>query len=324
MKLARVRLHSVRDLPDGEIVFTHPDGRPFDVAVVTGPAASGKTTLLEAIAMAKERVASYGRAARPRAFLRRGEANGLVELTLLLDEGERRRAGLAEPVAKLTVQLSGARDDHDPRLVKLLASYSHDPAVGLVDYFPANRRLLPELGAEPPPSEATEARLRLSNDLDKYRGVVPWLRDALTADAAHIAGALRDSGLVTSLAAPDRLAAFRSALRAMCPWLRLVGLCKDGRTLGFARDNGCEPLLFELSDAELDAVLLVASFLRVGHANSLVLIDRLDLHAHPDDQLRWLEALAALAPSSQLIVATTSERLLREIPAAKQIHLGRA
>jgi energy-coupling factor transporter ATP-binding protein EcfA2 len=317
LKLTRVTLRNVRNLPDGDIAFAHPDGRPFEVALVTGPSAAGKTTLVEAIAMAKERVAGNGRAARPRAFLRHGASNGLVELTLLLDVSERQRAGVVEPVVRLTVQLSGALDDHDARVVALLRSSS-------MDYFPARRRLAssfePVTAFEWTTDEGVEARMRLSNDPDKYRGLVPWIRDALLGAATQLASRIRDTGLVLGSELPDALAPFRQMLASLCPWLRLGGLARDGATPMFARNDGSTPALPDLSDAELDAVLISASWQRARPEHGIVLIDRLDLHAHPSDQLRWLQTLTS-AGDNQLVVATSSEALLRGVPAAQHVEM---
>lgn len=321
MKLTRLRLENVRSVADGEYGFTHPDGRPFDIALVTGPSASGKTTVLEAIAMAKERVAPSGRPARPRDFLRAGQSHGLVELTLLLNDDERKRSGISDPVAKIRVAVSGARGETDPRLVDLLGTYSHDPAIGVVDYFPQNRALTAPFGMEPPPDVATERRLRLSRDDDKYRGIIPWLRHNLLLRAGALETELRRGGMVMSTDLVDPLADFSSTLAAMCPWLRLDGLAGDGATPMFLRSDGSSPPILELSAAEKDAVIFAATLRRIGHARSLLLVDRPDLHADPDDQTRILQTLAA--PDNQLIVAASSDRLRREIPAAQHVTLVR-
>jgi hypothetical protein len=316
MKLTRVRLENVRTVTDGEYAFAHPDGRPFDIALVTGPAASGKSTMLEAIAMAKQRVAPAGRPARPREFLRTGESNGRVELTLLLTDEERARTGITEPVVRLRVMLSGGMLENDPKLVRLLEHTDR------FDYFPANRTLTEPLGMEPAPDEATERRIRLSADPDKYRGVVSWLRGGLAEHASNIAAQLARGGMVMGTDVPDPLAGFRARLAAMCPWLRLEGLGPDGATPMFLREGGSNPPMFELSAAERDAVLLAATLERTDHRGGIVLIDRADLHAHPDDQLRWLTTLQA-DHGCQVVVTATSERLSREIPGAQHVVLER-
>ncbi len=321
MKVTRVRLENVRNLEDGEHVFTYPDGRPHEIVLLTGPSASGKTTFLELIAMAKERVASSGRPTRPRDFLRTGASNGLVEITLALRDAERRRFGIGDPIAKLRVQLSGAPSDHDPRLCELLRAYSHSPAVAKLEYFPAQRALTLPLGMEPAPDENTERRLRSSSDHDKYRGVVPWLRAQLAAAAVRLSRELDTRGMVMSSDTVDPIAGFRETLAAMCPWLRVAGLGPDSATPMFLRRDGSSPPIFELSAAEQDAVLLAGTWHRVGLASSLILIDRPDLHADPDDQLGWLRTLAGA--DNQLLVTAKSERLGATLPPSAQIALRR-
>ena len=45
------------------------------------------------------------------------------------------------------------------------------------------------------------------------------------------------------------------------------------------------------------------------------------LYAHPDDHVRWLGALGAAGERNQLVVATTSERLLATVPARQIVRL---
>ncbi len=315
MKLIRAGLENVRTVVDGEYSFAHQNGRAFDVALLRGPAASGKTTLLEAIAMAHQRVASRGRPARPRDFLRAGRSNGTVELTFVLNDGERQRFGLSDPIAKFKVMLSGAPTEVDPRIERLLE------ASDALDYFPSHRQLSEPFGMEPAPDEATERRIRLSSDRDKYRGVVPWLREQLLRRATTLTARLQEGGMVMRADAADPLAGFRETLAGLCPWLRLQGLALDGRTPMFLRRNASTPPMFELSASEQDAVLISATINRNPHEDTVVLIDRPDLHAGPEDQVRWLQTLAG-RHRCQLIVTSASETLAREIPEAQHVLLS--
>jgi hypothetical protein len=308
MKLLRVVTENVRNLPDGEYPFAdRTSGEPLPVVIVSGPMASGKTSLLEAIAMAKERAAAYGAPPDVRRFLRRGAAEGRVVLTLRLDESER-RASDGDPIAEIDVCLAGPRPALAPKLAKLLSSYSHAPS-GKMEYFPAQRRLDAVRSNDAEPDELEEAHLRLRSDASKYRGVVPWLRARLRDDARELGARLSSGGFVTASDAPDSLTPLRRALEAMCPRLRLAGLGADGEP-GFVRDDGSQASLAELSDAEKDALLLATTFQRIGLDHSIVLLDRLELHAHPEDQRRWLTALGALGRDNQLVVATSSDVLL--------------
>jgi energy-coupling factor transporter ATP-binding protein EcfA2 len=325
MKIAHIKTENLRGVRDGAYSFTHANtGQPFDIVFITGPMASGKTTLLEAIAMAKERAGSYGTPVDARAFLKRGASNGSVRLSLLLDEGERQRAELREPVQVIDVPLGGAPPlNVHPQLRALLAEYSHTTDIGKWEYFPANRRLEPAWawGEEPPPDEAAEARLRLSRASDKYRGVAAWLRERVLDDATQLDKTLANRGLVSVAERPTSLAPFAFGLAKLCPQLRFSGLGPDARTPWFERVDGHGVPIDALSDGERDAVLVVATHARIGLTGSVVLIDRPELHVAASAQSAWLRATAQLG-DNQIIAATTSETLLRETTGAEVVRLG--
>src|SRR3954468_15356408 len=81
MKLTRLVLENFRGAPSGNWSFTGPDGAPLDTVIVTGPASSGKTAFLEAIAALKESVGAYDMPPATRRLLRRGASAGKVEGT---------------------------------------------------------------------------------------------------------------------------------------------------------------------------------------------------------------------------------------------------
>src|SRR4051812_7425389 len=94
MKLLRLVLDSFRGAPNGVYSFVHPStGAPLDTVLVTGPASSGKTSLLEAIIALKESVGAWGAPPDPTRLIRRGATRGLVEGTWLLSASEVERAG---------------------------------------------------------------------------------------------------------------------------------------------------------------------------------------------------------------------------------------
>ena len=68
MKIARLSTLGVHGLEDATYELTHRDtGVPHSIVVVTGPAASGKTRLLEAIVAGKEGAAPYATMTAPMA-----------------------------------------------------------------------------------------------------------------------------------------------------------------------------------------------------------------------------------------------------------------
>ncbi|MCA9619489.1 MAG: hypothetical protein KC731_10705 [Myxococcales bacterium] len=321
MKLLRLYLESCRNLPDGDYLFTRRDGVPFDRIVITGPTASGKTTLLEVIAMVKENTAGYGGGVEPRSFLRDGESGGLARLTLLLDPAEMQRAETREAVVTLEVRLSGGLGPAPPRGVReLLRRYRHGEEHPKLDYLPATRCLPIDQIDLPPPSLLDEGRLRLSKAPRKYEGVVPWMRQLLLEEATDAARRLGSEGLLLApVTAEGPLARLRQKIADLCPSLRLVDLADDRRTPRFERRDGTHRPLDQLSDAERDAILLAANAVRIGLRRSVVLLDRPELHAHDADVTRWLDVLGA---DNQLIVATTSPTVRRSVSEAQAIDLG--
>ncbi len=308
MKLLRVIAENVRALPDGAYTFAHPvTGMVIDTALVTGPAGSGKTTLLEAIVVAKERIAGYGPPPNPRSLLRRGANNGRVVVTFVLDPDELARAGLNEPVQPVEAWLSGGGSGTrvDPRMGKLLSDFSE--GASRLCYFPAQRRLDPPQPVERAPSSRDLVRLCVDREGDKFGPVVRWICQRLAADQSALAAQLVSTGVALASHAPDGLAAFRKALAAMCPQLRLANLPPESGMPWFERVDGATLTLDELSDSERDAVLLSGTCALFAFRRSIVLIDRLDLFACGQLEESWLAALATLAPDCQFVVTTSGD-----------------
>ena len=296
MKLLRIDLHNVRGAPDGAYSFTDArTGLPLDVALVTGSTSSGKTSVIEAIAAAKEAVGSYGAPADGRRLLRRGASSGRIEATWLLSEDERTRASIepAEHTILWNVEPGAARIDVDPRLRRLFAELSRDPSRGKVEYFPANRGLDPRdaglVGA--PLSASALTRLRLTRDPDKYAGLVPGLRALALDAAARAQRAVAERGIAMRGQLGDALAPFSSAVSAMVPELRLADVDieepRDG--LRFVRRDRTHLQLADLSDGERQGVLFALAFRHLGLAGSLVLIDEPELHIHAAHRVRFLQ-----------------------------------
>src|SRR5690349_18523054 len=100
MRLRGARCLGVAGVPDGDYSFLDPSsGAALDFVLVTGPSASGKTRLLEVIALAKEAIAPYGTPHETAHLIRTGSRGAKVVLAWEFDEEERGYAGLDdEPV----------------------------------------------------------------------------------------------------------------------------------------------------------------------------------------------------------------------------------
>jgi hypothetical protein len=282
MKVQRVSFRGVAGLPDRTLDFTDArTGAPHAVVVLTGPSGAGKTRVLDAIAAAKEGIRPYGLQATGAAFV--GAAGtAKVALTFHLDESERDFAGSASPTMDAEVLFHPDRVEAqvDDGLRAVLGRFSHNPAYGKVDYFPAERRV-PTFPPFPGLGPAEQRVLRMGKDPRKYGSVLPFLR---TLD--HEA---------------DRRERFAAALASLAPALRFVA-DTSGQVLPlcFSRRGGAPMSVTSLSHAETDAVLFAATATLVGLDHSLVLVDRPDLHA--DDPGAFVAALAGLGRDNQLVL----------------------
>ena len=325
MKLLDLHTIGVRGVPDGAYSFTDPGtGAPLGVVLITGGPASGKTSLLEAIAAAKEAIGAYGGPPETKRLGRAGAEEARITTTWLLTDVELERAQLDEAKQTVTWDLtsSGLRTDAAPGLRRLFASYSRAPGLGKVEYFPTNRRLTPPARAAfGRPGREAEARARLTRARDKYACILDGLHELALDEASRAARALRESSPREAL--PDMFEPFEQAITALLPALRLSGFeLGDGGSLRFSGRSGEVVSLDELSDSEHQGVLLALAFRYFGLEHSIVLIDEPELHIHASVRVRFLEALTALGRDNQIIAATGAAELVNSVERGQVIVLS--
>lgn len=326
MKLLRLTLDNYRGVPDGAYSFTRPaTGAPLDTVYVTGPAASGKTTFLEAIAALKESVAAWDLPPDPARLLRKGARSGKVEGTWLLTAEEAELAESREREVTTTLELGR---DAPPSLAEaglraLFGRYSHDPATGKIEYFPSNRRLLRGPGDKPPPV-FREAGMRLLAHPDKYGFLQRALIDLALSDGMKTLEEATEKGVLLRSDTRDSLAPFRRDLAELTPNIRLLGVeaGERGPELVFERRDGAHLALDDLADSEKQAFLFAVTFRRVGLSRSIVLVDQPELHWHADAQLRFARSLGKLGAHNQIFLATGSPEVTRTAAGHEIIRLG--
>jgi energy-coupling factor transporter ATP-binding protein EcfA2 len=320
MKLVRLVLNGIRGVRDGTYPFA-------GVALITGSPASGKTSLLEAVAAAKEITGSYSAPADPRRLLRPGETRGRIEAAWLLSDEEKAHAGLIVAEQTVVRELGeGARpSDVAARLRKLFTAYSLDPEHGKFEYFPAHRRLAAPGRRTIVPAER-DPRLGLSNDPDKYLSIRAFLHGLAIEDAARASQLLSQRGIVLGKERPDSLAPFKQAVAALLPDVRLldIDIADTKASVPFKRRAGAVVDLEELSASEQQAVLLATTFARFGLNHSCVLLDEPELHLHPAEHARLFQAVVGLGTGNQIIAATTSPAILKTVPPDHVIDLDKA
>jgi hypothetical protein len=287
MKIQRATFIGVRGVPDLTLDLTDARaGVPRALVVIAGPSASGKTRMLEALIAAKEAIMPYGAIVTGAPWIGPGSA-AKVLVTFYLNEAEREFAGTVSQTLEGEVIFYPDRADAvvDDGLRALLARYSHNPAYGKVDYFPAERRI-PMFPPFPGLGPAEQRVQRLGKDPRKYGFILPFLR-TLEHDVAR----------------RERFAAGLAALSPTCRYApdqsgEVIPRC-------FSSRGGAPVTVADLSHGEADAVIFAATAAAIGLDHSLVFVDRPDLHLDNVDHL--LGGLASLGQDNQLILAGRPE-----------------
>ncbi|MEP7126503.1 MAG: AAA family ATPase [Byssovorax sp.] len=326
MKLLRLHLENFRGAPNGAYSFVHPStGAPVDTVLITGPASSGKTSFLAAIAALKESVGAWGVPPDAARLIRRGATTGIVEGTWLLtaSEVERAEAKQATVVTRFELGEGAPLPELNVGLRDLFSAYDHDPNHGKFEYFPSTRRLASHAG-EKARDLAGEARLRLGTSPTKYASIKRSLVDLALRDGVKTLEESASRGVLFRSDQRDSLLPYRRDLAALLPHLRLLGVELDGDApeLWFERDDGARLLLDDLSDSEQQAVLFVATFRRIGLSHSIVLVDQPELGLHADAQLGFVRAVEGLGVDNQLFFATGSLEITRTAAPHQLVRLG--
>lgn len=315
MKLLELTVENFLGAPDGHHVLTDATtGAPESIVLFVGDAASGKTSLLEAIIAVKESVGAYGVLPERSRWLRAGTTAGCVVARWLLSAEEMRIAKIDSPVCTTTLRLGGEGPpvEHEPGLAHLFTAYSRDPGQTKLEYFHADRQLRRGL-AMPPPLLDDIAHKRLTRRDDKYVGFEQvWLRLA-TEDGLHAMAQAAEHGVLLRGDQRDSLLPCKAAIARMCPKLRFVGVSavEDRVMAWFERPTGERVELYQLSHSEQQGVLFAATHHLLGLDSSILLIDEPELHVHPNEQERFFAELCRLGKATQIIAASGSAGVAR-------------
>ncbi len=316
MKLARISFSDVRGFADRRWELApEPSAKPYDVVVVTGPPASGKTRFLEAIIAGLEVAGPY------LGIVRGGDwaydaRPATIDLGIWLDEEEARLANVKNPAnATVTFTASGVAAIVDRNVSRVLSRYTHDAEAGKREYFAENRQLA--WGARSDGLEPMEqGLLRPTKDPQKYS----FLPRFLTS--------LRDD--------PARARQFAEKLELLSPTVRYTPAPDEDPTICF-RSRRQAPLgspqtrepagsgilapAHGLSTSEAEAVLLAATACLVRLTRSIVLLDTPELYVPEDRILPFVQSLLALGHDNQWIVATQSPALVGAMEQSSVIRL---
>ena len=328
MKLLELETQCFAGLSDGRWDFSVPgQGRPRPLTIVVGARASGKTSLLEAIALAKEAIGAYGNLPRPQARRARGAVTGLVRATFALEPDEQAAAEAAEPRVAIEVDLSdgAALPRLDDGMRKLFERFAFEPSVPKLEYFADNR----ELTAGDSVTDAkAEARLRTGRRLDKYAALLPAIAELSARDGAGALAEASQRGVLFGDDRPDALRPYRDAMAELVPELRLAGAHTSrgsaAERVTFTTKAGDVVTAAQLSAGQRQGILVAGTIVRLGLQRSLILVDQPELHLHAADHESFLRGLERLTGDSQLIVATGSSAISQMGSREQTIVLRRA
>lgn len=314
MRLARLETNGVDRVADG-VYDLGGATAPHDLVVVTGGPGSGKTSLLEVIAAAKEDAGAYGAPPQLSGWCRPEETNAKIAATWWLDEKEIAEVGGAALREHETIiDLESAPEaviDIDDGLRRVLRRL--DEGAPKFEWFHAGRRLptpMALLGTGP---LASERQFRLHPGDEKYGRVHAWLVELAL-------GIHEENGLPN--VAGSKAIRFDDLIRELTGSIVFAGVTRGtSPTPLFERRDGRPRTLYQLSHSEQQAVLYAATCVRSNLARSVVLFDGPELATSAARGAEIVGMLRKQAPDSQWIVATTSE-VAAKLGAARVIEMG--
>lgn len=351
MYLTRFKAKNIKCFDEVELVFPkHQDDTYAGWHVLLGTNATGKTTLLQAMALGLIGASSGMRLINPAAWVRRHQQYGEIELSFT--QGEKDSA-IGQPRTKdyqarflITGESSFNLDGQDytsPQIVLRKSSskgkdtalsglikgpYASDKAGWLVSGFGSFRRFIGGSDHE------------LAYDSSKVGRVASLFKESVALDRSiKFLPALYAKSQDKSLVEPDRLSAsneyelVRNILNDLLPAaIRIVKA--DTQQVFFQAPGISDVALLELSDGYRSFLALVLELLRqisdaLGSVQSVsvkdttdsrwrvnveavVLIDEADLRLHPSWQREFGPRLRTVFPKTQFIVTSHSPFIAQE------------
>ena len=291
MRIRHLSFVGIRSLPSIKQGF--PPSGASDLIVAYGKFACGKTTFLDTIAAAKERIAPYGSPdSRWDSLVAPSVPAAKVSIQWEASDVERARFALEDGLLPTEVVLgTAAGKERHPLSLQGILTDRGSATNGSIHYLHDTRDLDGPLSFG---GEDASVRLRLT---------------ARNAKFAELYDVLDQS----PLAAAKRLATER--LSELCPNLEIVGMQRSGASLFSIlkdRETGVERRLDTLSLSEQQAFILALYTSRYPIVDSIVLVDAPEL-GFGDGAVEYLRALLRWTTRTQ-VIAATSVAAVRDMP----------
>lgn len=264
-----------------------PRSKDTDLVVVYGKYARGKTTFLDTLAAAKERIGEYGSPdGRWEGIVGSSTGSAKVKIDWELSEGERRRSGIADGLLSGESILGRNPVGGDPpKALQALLSQRSDAERGSIHYLHDSRDLT---GPVSYGAEAAAFTERMTTRNSKFAEIYDLL-DQPERRAAKEDGAKRFAELF--------------------PKLEIVGLRRTG--ISFVpmirqRESNVERSYHQLSRSEQQGFLVALYTAKAPIVDSVLMIDAPELGFGDEGAVDLVQALLRWTQRTQIIVATAS------------------
>lgn len=341
MKIRHLKLERFKRFADYELDFTHPDsGQPLDLVVLVGENGSGKSTILQAIALALAKatfqIGSLLDMSWPGLDMDSISFNyqGSWGIRLNIEFNDEELNATREYAQKSNGDIEGTDKE-----------VGNDNHVQLV--FQQKQSSIRALDSNGRVSKRTENQFlgrrfayNLMNtkytepDMFRFVGGVYWYHDQRTTyhmtpfpqnrfvpDFKRISDTADLRRLITNWFAAEgqpKVKRFRGIYEQLFPGKTLSRIgdtfSNEAPPVFFRDENGTEYELAELSGGESVLMPLLLDFVQWDINNSVILIDEIELHLHPPLQQTLIAMLPKLGENNQFIITTHSDAVFNVVP----------
>lgn len=331
MRVAALKIENYRNIRYLEMVDIP------DIIVLAGANGCGKSSVLDAIVLAKEATGAYYSAQTSPRQVNVGAEYAQITLTIETTEQERayiqennnaNLGGLCSTTIRLDKTGSVRHEKVDPGLHQLFATYARfkSPEIGVVEYLPSQRVLTPKSVNSYSAHYLDEAHWKqtaLSRQQSRFDDIKEYLAALAFRAAQEAVRMVHKEGIeICRDNYPDQFLEIKSVFRRFFSPMEFSGVWISENPFEYAilTPSG-EIDLDDLSDGEKAVFTIAFDIIRRNLRNSIVLFDEPELHLHADLARRFVEVLPTLRPGNQFWLTTHSAELLRSVEPASVFRI---